>query len=310
MPAPVRATTAFVTDPLGFIGRSLVELLVARGDHVLALARTFEEAERVRRAGASAVMGNLLTPGRWQDEAAADWVFHLTPHSSCHMRRIRSGSTARARAEMDACLLDAIGAGATRRLVYVVDAACYGAQGPSPITEDESVRPSRSRRWILPALDRLDGFTIAGIPIVTAFLGCVYGNGSWFRNLIVDPILAGRRVLQFGRVGPLVSPIHVHDCARALVHLAERAVVGGRYFLVNSDPVRINEFAKRFALLADRPLRLWRLPLALARALAGPPLAGHLHGDAAFSNVRLRGTGFDFEFPTLERGLQQVLHTP
>ena len=28
----------------------------------------------------SPVMGDLLEPGQWQDEAAADWVFHLPPH--------------------------------------------------------------------------------------------------------------------------------------------------------------------------------------------------------------------------------------
>jgi hypothetical protein len=29
--------------------------------------------------------------------------------------------------------------------------------------------------------------------------------------------------------------------------------------------------------------------------------------DAAFSNVRLRGTGFRFLYPTLEQGLQQIV---
>ena len=32
-----------------------------------------------------------------------------------------------------------------------------------------------------------------------------------------------------------------------------------------------------------------------------------LQGDAVFSNIRLRGTGFRFRYPTLEHGLQQVL---
>ena len=303
------ATTAFVTDPLGLVGRSIVRLLVARGHHVLALTRTFEEAERARRLGASAVIGDLATPGRWQDEAAADWIFHLAPLSSCHARARRLGADSFTRTSLDETLLDAIGAGATRRFLYVADTACYGAHGALPITEDESMRPARARRWIVPALDRLDGYALAGLPIAIAFLGCAYGNGTWLREVVVDPILAGRRVIQFGRVGPLVSPIHVHDCARALVHLAGRSVVGGRYFVVNSDTVRINDFARTVARLVHRPLHLWRLPLAVARALVSPSLAGHLHGDSAFSNIRLRATGFDFKFPTVEHGLQQVLDT-
>src|SRR5678816_4937039 len=78
-------------------------------------------------------------------------------------------------------------------------------------------------------------------PIVTALPGWVYGNGSWFRDRVIEPVMAGRRVVQFGTTGPWVSPIHVHDCARALVHLAEFGAVGGRYFLVNSDPIRTFE---------------------------------------------------------------------
>ena len=123
----------------------------------------------------------------------------------------------------------------------------------------------------------------------------------------MKPVLAGTRVLQFGKPGPLVSPIHVHDCARALVHLAERGEAGGGYFLVNNDPVRLNDFATRFAALANRRLRTWRIPSAATRLVAGPILADYVQADAVLSNIRLRGIGFRFEYPTLEQGLQQIL---
>ena len=106
--------------------------------------------------------------------------------------------------------------------------------------------------------------------------------------------MAGRRVLQFGKTGPWVSPIHVHDCARALVHLAEHGEAGGRYFLVNSDPIRMHEFAGTFARLANRPLRVWRVPAAATRLVVGPVLADDILADAVFSNIRLRGIGFRF----------------
>ncbi|HKF66254.1 MAG TPA: hypothetical protein VKB36_06990, partial [Vicinamibacterales bacterium] len=104
-----------------------------------------------------------------------------------------------------------------------------------------------------------------------------------------------------------VSPIHVHDCARALVHLAERGEVGGRYFLVNTDPVRMDELAETFARLATRRLRVWRLPSVASRFVFGPLLADSLKTDAVFSNARLRGIGFRFTYPTLEHGLEQVV---
>jgi NAD dependent epimerase/dehydratase family enzyme len=158
-----------------------------------------------------------------------------------------------------------------------------------------------------PVIERLDGYVAAGLPIVTGVIGWAYGNASGFRERVIDPVVAGRRVLQFGKTGPWVSPIHVHDCARALVHLAEHGEVGGRYFLVNSEPILLHELADTFARLANRPLRVWRMPAAAARFVVGPILADYLVNDAVFSNIRLRGIGFHFTYPTLEQGLEQVV---
>jgi hypothetical protein len=307
MAGNARATT-FVTGAAGFIGLELVNVLVARGHRVFGLTDSVEAAQRVRRAGAVPVMGDLLEPGQWQDEAAADWVFHLPPHPVRGPRVTlrRAASIARARLLMDAHLLDAAATGATR-IVYVADTSCYGATGPRSITEDEPPRPSAWGRCLTPALDRLGGYVVAGLPIVTALPGWVYGNGSWFRERVIEPVMTGRRVLQFGNTGPWISVVHVHDCARALVHLAERGEAGGRYFLVNHDPIRMHELAGVFARLANRPLRVRRVPAAATRLLVGPILADYILADAMFSNIRLRGIGFRFRYPTLEQGLQQVV---
>jgi nucleoside-diphosphate-sugar epimerase len=208
---------------------------------------------------------------------------------------------------MDRHLLDAVAEGTTRRIVYVGDTAWYGAAGVHPLTEDELPPASDCGHYLAAALDRLDGYIVAGLPIVTALPGCVYGNGSWLRERVIAPVMGGRRVLQIGRTGPYVSPIHVHDCARALVHVAERGEPAGRYFLVNNDPIRSHAFAETFARLANRPLRVWRLPAAARRFVIGPLLARSVTTDSVFANIRLRGIGFRFRYPTLEHGIQQVL---
>ena len=301
--------TTFVTGAAGFIGLELVKVLMARGHQVFGLAKCPEAAQRLRRVGAVPVLGDLLEPGQWQDEAAAEWVFHLPPRlmRGPRVTRRRAAFLARARLVMDAHLLDAVAGSATRRIVYVADTSCYGATGPRPITEDQPPRPSAWGRYLAPALDRLDGYLVAGLPVVTALPGWVYGDGSWFRERVIEPVMAGRRVLQFGKTGQWVSPIHVHDCARALVHLAEHGEAGRRYFLVNSDPIRMHEFAGTFANLANRPLRVWRMPAAATRLVLGPIPPDGIQTDAMFSNIRLRGIGFRFEYPTLEQGLRQVL---
>ena len=286
----------------------LVKVLVAEGHQVIGLTPSAEAAQRVRKAGAIAIMGDLENPGQWQDEAGTEWVFHVPPQpgtKGARGARNHTPSLTRDRVAMDANLLDAVANGSTRRVVYVADSSCYGVTGPRAITEDAPLRPEPGR-CLSPALDRLDGYVVAGLPVVTALPGWVYGNGAWFRERIAEPIIAGRRVLQFGPDRNLVSPIHVHDCARALVHLAERGEPGSRYFLVNNDPIQVKEFAETFARVAARQLRVRRLPFAAARIL-GQPVAERVGGDMVFSNIRLRGTGFHFRYPTLEDGLHQIV---
>jgi len=301
------AKTAFVTGATGLLGSELVRLLVARGCQVFALARSPRSVERLRRLGAVPVAGDLRETGRWQDEAAAEWVFHIPPYAAAHPRHCPFTSIPVTQGALDAPLLDSVVPGATRRVVYVADASFYDPAGPRPITEDELTCARARRRGLTPALDRLDGYAVAGLPIVTAIAGCIYGNGSWFRERVIDPVMDGRRVMQFGRTAPHVSPIHVHDCARALIHLAERGAVGSRYFIADNEPIPLPELARKFACAANRPLRVRRLPAIAAGLLVDRWFAHAVRFDAAFSNIRLRGTGFRLLYPTLEYGLLQIL---
>jgi hypothetical protein len=52
--------------------------------------------------------------------------------------------------------------------------------------------------------------------------------------------------------------------------------------------------------------RTWRVPAAATRLVAGPVLA-EIRADAVFANIRLRGIGLRFRYPTFGQGLQQVL---
>jgi nucleoside-diphosphate-sugar epimerase len=302
------ATTAFVTEPAGIVGAELVSLLVARGHDVLALASSPAEAARLRRAGAIAVPGDLATPGRWQDEVAADWVFHLPPPADDRRSGPAQTADARARISVDRHVFDAVAAGTTRRLVYVASLARYRAPSMTAITENELPPPCAAGNRHTSPLDCLEGYVLAGLPIVTGIPGCVYGSSGWFRDLIAAPIMAGRRIPLLRAADHCITPIHVHDCARALVHLAERGGIGRRYFVANSEPARLDELAATFARIASRPLRTWPFPRVTRfftdrRGVPCGPL------DTVLSNLRLRRTGFEFQYPTVEQGCREILRT-
>src|SRR4051794_41577171 len=90
--------TAFVTGAAGFIGAELIKVLVAQGHHVVGLTPTPDAARRVRQAGGIPVIGDLLRPGTWQDEAAGEGGFPLPPPLFCESRPSRPHAATVARA--------------------------------------------------------------------------------------------------------------------------------------------------------------------------------------------------------------------
>jgi nucleoside-diphosphate-sugar epimerase len=82
---------AFITGADGFIGTELVKVLVARGHQVFGLAPSVAAAQRVRRAGAVPVMGDLLVPASGRTRPASDWVFHLP--TARGVSAVRMGNT-------------------------------------------------------------------------------------------------------------------------------------------------------------------------------------------------------------------------
>jgi NAD dependent epimerase/dehydratase family enzyme len=55
------------------------------------------------------------------------------------------------------------------------------------------------------------------------------------------------------------------------------------------------------------PLKTRAVPLWFGRLIAGPVVTDAY--DAHLSNARLRSTGFRFQFPTIEQGIPDVVHT-
>src|SRR5207249_1062568 len=106
--------------------------------------------------------------------------------------------------------------------VYVGGTSYYGDMGDELAGEDDAPRPRGWGPYLAPAIAALDGYLARGLPIVCAFPGWVYGDGSWFREYVLAPLRRGRRFLRIGGREPRASPIHVGDCAAAIALLLER----------------------------------------------------------------------------------------
>lgn len=306
---------ALVTGAGGFLGRSLVRLLVARGDEVRALVRG-PAPELHRLSGVEVVVGDATSGGVLRAAVrGCDVVFHLAgvrrATDPAEFLRVNAGST---RLALEACLAERPG---LRRFVL---AGSVAAAGPSrvPRREDEPLAPiepygvskGEAERIALGFADRL--------PVAVARPPRIMGPGDR-ENLFFFRI--ARRGLALGFRGPErpLSWIDVDDCARGFLLLADRPEAAGEVFFlasperttaeaiqreaaaamgVRARTVRLAPWAVRgAALLADAVTKATRRRLPLNSKLAAQVLAPGWLCDPTKARERL---GFEARTPLAE----------
>jgi len=236
-------------------------------------------------------------------------IVHLAqpPTFGGRITKARAKSYCEERLQMDRLLLDNLRPEITKRIVYIAGTSYYGDQGKQ--LQDESTQP-HPKGWgpyIAPAIEALTGYYAQSLPIVEAFPGWVYGPGSWFQEYVFEPLQRNKPVT--GLTGPvrLASPVHVEDCARAILHLLNYGEIGQRYFIVDNQPGLASAVAEKAAQVLEVRFRVRKVPIWLSRLIVGPVVTDSLTCDVRLSNARLRQTGFNLNYPTIEQGIPDVI---
>lgn len=180
-----------------------------------------------------------------------------------------------------------------RRVLFVSSTAVYGDAGGGWVDERTTPEPGGfSGRIIGEAedllLSRLRG--TGSVPVVLR-LGGIYGPG---RTRLIDQVRTGTAVIP--DEPRYTNRIHRDDAAAAIVHLATMdSVPAPVYVGVDNDPAELGE-VMRF--------------LAAEMGYPEPPVgpAGEARGgNKRVSNALLRGTGFEFAYPSFREGYREVL---
>ena len=272
----------FVAGASGALGRRLTPALLEAGHGVTGMTRSQESADRLRQAGADAVVCDVFDRERLTEavhDAAPDAVVHqLTAlPSEFDIRKIDYGPTNRLRTEGTRNLLDAAAAAGVSRFVSQSIAFMYAPDGGHPATEDEPVHTEAPAPFGQAAAATEDGdrqvVGARGMSGLVLRYGFFYGPGTYYA---ADGHAAG----EFRkRRQPVVGPgtgvfpwIHIDDAASATVAAVERGEAG-IYNVCDDEPAAMKEWVPVYAeaLGAKRPLKV---PLWLGRLAAGP-LAAH-----------------------------------
>ncbi|HEY9284594.1 MAG TPA: DUF1731 domain-containing protein, partial [Pyrinomonadaceae bacterium] len=102
------------------------------------------------------------------------------------------------------------------------------------------------------------------------------------------------------------SWIAIDDAVAAIRHALENESVSGPVNLVSPQPVTNGEFTKALGRALGRPT-LFAVPAFAARLAFGEMADELLLASARVEPARLRATGFEFKYPTLDAALQHLV---
>jgi dihydroflavonol-4-reductase len=260
----------FVTGGSGFVGRALVERLLARGDRVVALARSPESESLLGGLGARVVRGDLLD----EDAMSAgmqgcEVVFNVAGvNRLCVEDRM---AMIRANADGPGIAVRAAARAGVPRLVHTSSAATIGE--PRGTIGHEG---TPHRGWFLSSYERskTEGERVAfeagresGVEVVCVNPSSVQGPGRTGGTARFLLAFLDDRLRVF--VPTTISLVDVADCTEGHLLAAAHGVTGERYLLngVTLTTPEALALAREVAGVRGKP-RLVPRPVAIAAAYA------------------------------------------
>jgi len=263
---------AFVTGGTGFLGRTLIQELLAHGYQVTALVRTIDRA-RLLPEKVQCFPGNIVQPATLRRAMqAAEVVFHLAAWRKLAVRKTDVERLHRINVEGTRQVLELAGELSVPKIVHVSSINIYGATAGQAVDEtyhpeapdllSEYARSKHQAHWTVAR-----PLQAQGLPILIACPSQVYGPGD---VSLIGQLLPRRLPIWIGPETTL-SWAYVEDIAVGLRLLAERGQSGETYHLAGPALNYREFFATAERVLGWHTPKLW-LPASLARLLAG---AGH-----------------------------------
>jgi nucleoside-diphosphate-sugar epimerase len=267
-----RPRTIFVTGATGLVGGHVVEEALGRGFRVRALVRPSSDVRKLDEWGVEKVVGDLEDPAALaRGVEGVDWVFNCAA-------KVGDWGTLeefrRLNVEALRLLLDAAVDARVEKFVHVSSLGVY--EGRDHHGTDETTPPAADS---LDAYTRskteaealaLDYYKERGLAVVIVRPGFIYGERD---RTVLPKLLTNLRrgtFAYFGSGEQALNCIYVKNLVHGLFLAAENPQAVGQVFnLTDGEPVSKRRFVGRVAELAGLPAPRRKIPLGLARFLAG-----------------------------------------
>jgi dihydroflavonol-4-reductase len=226
------AGTAFVTGASGFLGRSIVEQLVAAGRPVKALVRSDSSAQRLIGLGAEPVRGDLHDRSSLEAGfAGCDTVFHVAGANAFCVPDPRPMFEVNVAGSLT--VVRAAAAAGVSRVVYTSSAATLDVAPPSGRRRTRRFLSDYARSKYEAERVVMEASTTTGLTVICVNPASVQGPGrtSGTARLLIA-FLNGK--LPAAVDGPL-NVIDIADCTRGHLLAEEHGVAGQRYLLCGAS---------------------------------------------------------------------------
>jgi len=287
-----------VTGATGFIGGKLVERLVRRGDSVTALVRS----DVFPISQVKVINGDLTYPDFVFPDEEYDVVYHLAAAWPGEKdKKIQKKVNYDGTVNLFSKVRDK-----TKFFVYVSGLGIFG--DPKEKTIDESSAPNPNTEYAKIRLEAQryleDACKEQGIPFTVAYLGDVYGNGGWFKSMLIDRLKKGSFRIP-GSGNYYRSFVHVDDVVSALVAIAEKNQANQSFVVTDSNPALFSEFLN--FVCTNLGVKVpGTIPVLLAKAVLGSDFVNLLTTSIKTSNAKILKI-CDFIYLSYQDGINAVL---
>lgn len=291
----------------GLIGQALTGALARRGDEVWALSRHPEAA--ITPPGVKAVAWDARTPQGWQDLAdQADAIINLAgasigarPWTNARKQLIRSS-----RVDAGKAIVAALERSQHRPavLLQIAGVGYYGNQGDTPLDEQSPAGTDFAARVVVDWENANHPVTLLGVRHVVMRTGVVLAA----RGGVLAPFILQNRLFAGGPLGSgrqWISWIHLNDLVRVFEFLLDRQPVEGVFNVTAPEPLTNADFGRAVSREMHRPYWIPAPAIAL-KAVLGEMSTLVLDGQRVLPK-RLLEMGFQFEYPTLQTALQDLI---
>lgn len=295
-----------ITGGTGFVGTSLTERLLERGEEVTIVGSSGKTSLH-ENANLRYLKADTTEKGDWQKNIADfDVIINLTGRSifnywsESYKEKIYSS-----RVQTTRNIVDALPQNSEAILLSASAAGYYGDQGDTELEESSPAGhdflAEVCKDWENEALQA----DKKGARVAIMRFGVVLGSGG-------GAIATMKTPFKLGLGGPIGSGkqwfpwIHIDDLVAAVIFLMDGSDLQGKFNFTSPGYVRQKEFTKKFAKALKRPAFI-PAPSFIMKHVAGEFGKSLLQGQKAVPRALLQ-SGFIFKYSQLDEAFQEILH--